>query len=107
LLDLLREFRLAKKLDCLELASVDLKMKTYDQHLRDELRDALLPLAAACPASEANPEDCPLHMVRKLNPAQQFQWFDALSEPGLAYLAAYHQVCLTTRLALTGDGRIR
>ena len=82
-------------------------MKNYEQHLREELRDELLPLAEVCPATESNPEDCPLHMVRKLNPAQQFQWFDALGEPGLAYLAAYHQVCLTTKLALNGDGSIR
>jgi len=102
-----REFRLAIKLDCLELASVDLKMKTYDQQLRDELRDELLPLAKACPATESNPEDCPLHIVRKLNPAGQFQWFDALGEPGLTYLAAYHQVCFTTRLALNGEESIR
>jgi hypothetical protein len=107
LLDLLRELRLAKKMNYPEPASVDLKMKSYEQQVREELRDALLPLAAACPAAESNPEDCPLHVVRKLNPAQQFQWFDALSEPGLAYLAAYHQVCLTTRLALNVDGNIR
>lgn len=81
-------------------------MKTFNQHLKEEFRDELLPLAEVCPVTESNPEDCPLYLVRKLNPLQRFQWFDALGENGLAYLASYHQICLTTKLALKADGNI-
>lgn len=78
-------------------------MNTLQQHLINELRDELLPLAEGCPVTESNPADCPLHLVRKLNPSQRYQWFDALGEHGLTYLASYHQVCLTKKLALNSD----
>jgi hypothetical protein len=82
-------------------------MKTISQSLKEELRDELLSLGEVCPVAQSNPEDCPLHLVRKFDPLQRFQWFDALGEHGLAYLASYHQVCLTAKLGLNSDGNIR
>jgi hypothetical protein len=85
-------------------------MKTLHQHLIEELRDELRPLARTCPVAEvfpsaaSNPEDCPLCAVRKLNQSQRFQWFDALTETDLDYLASYHQVCLTAKLHQTQIG---
>jgi hypothetical protein len=35
-----------------------------------------------------------------MDPAQRLQWFHALGEDGLGYLAAYHHVCLNSKLAL-------
>jgi hypothetical protein len=66
---------------------------------RSELRASLLALAAACPFDHSNPEDCPLFNFRKQNRWERGQWFHALAEDDLAYLAAYHQVCLTAKVA--------
>jgi hypothetical protein len=65
-----------------------------------ELRVGLFPLLEVCPVAGSNPEDCPFHLVRKMDPAQRLQWFHALGEDGLGYLAAYHHVCLNSKLAL-------
>jgi len=75
-------------------------MKTVSQRLREELRDGLLPLAELCPLQQLNPEDRPLYSVRKMNLLERFEWFDALSEQGLAALAAYHQNCLHAKSGL-------
>lgn len=81
-------------------------MNILTQHLNKELREALLPLAKDCPLEHCNPQDCPLYLVRKMKPRQRWQWFEALSEEGLTYLAAYHHVCLNTKLAATVSGTI-
>jgi hypothetical protein len=65
---------------------------------RSELRANLLALSEACPFDHSNPEDCPLFKLRKLKPRERVQWFNALDENDLAYLATYHQVCLTTKV---------
>ena len=51
-----------------------------------------------CPFDKSNPCDCPLSRVRELNPKDRVQWFKALSEEDLAYLASYHQVCLAIKV---------
>lgn len=63
----------------------------------DELRANLLKLAEACPFYHANPEDCPLFPLRKMEPSKRLQWLNSLSESDLAYLATYHRVCLRIR----------
>ena len=66
---------------------------------KNELRAILLQLSEACPFHLANPEDCPLFELRRMDPTKRLQWFDALSESDLAYLATYHQFCLRIKMA--------
>jgi hypothetical protein len=65
---------------------------------QDELRANLLELSEACPFDQTNPGDCPLFPLRKKKPAKRLQWLNALTENDLAYLAAYHRVCLTIKV---------
>ena len=55
-------------------------------------------LAPACPVDHCNPSDCPLFAVRQMKPKDRLQWLQALAETDLAYLAAYHHVCLATKV---------
>ena len=66
---------------------------------RKQLRADFLALSETCPFDHANPDDCPLHEVRKLKRPQRLKWLKALGEEDLTFLAAYHQVCLTTKVA--------
>ena len=72
--------------------------KTTGHHPKAKLSANLLSLTRICPVIEANPEDCPLHGLRKLKPQQRAQWLQALAESDLMYLAHYHHVCQFTRL---------
>ena len=62
------------------------------------LRDNLVALLEVCPFHRSNPEECPLFELRKMKPAQRLQWFDALAEDDLVYLATYHHICLSTKM---------
>ena len=64
----------------------------------NELRANLLELTEACPFHDANPEDCPLFLLRKMKPRNRLQWFNALTENDLVYLATYHRVCFATKV---------
>ena len=66
--------------------------------LKSELRANLVQLAEACPFHHANPEDCPLFPLRKVEPRKRLEWLNALSESDLAYLATYHRVCLRIKV---------
>ena len=66
---------------------------------KSELRANLLELAEACCYDRSNPEDCPLFLLRQKEPARRFDWVNALGESDLQFLAAYHHVCLTTKIA--------
>jgi len=63
-----------------------------------ELRANLLQLSEACPFHIANPEDCPLFPLRRMEPTKRLQWVNALSESDLADLATYHRVCLRIKV---------
>ena len=65
---------------------------------KEELRANLLELTEACPFHHANPEDCPLFLLRKMKLRERLKWFNALTENDLVYLATYHRVCFTTKL---------
>jgi len=67
------------------------------QH-RNALQADLLGLSEACPYDHCNPKDCPLFLVRRMPPRDRLRWFNGLGEADLIYLAAYHHVCLNTRL---------
>jgi hypothetical protein len=69
---------------------------------KTELVAAALSLMELCPVEDCNPDDCPLHNVRKLKPAQKYKWLSALNEDDLAYLLAYHDVCLHVKMGMTG-----
>ena len=75
-------------------------MTTASHQLKDELRASLFSLTEACPVDECNPKDCPLYLLRKMKRPQRLEWFNALSEDDLVYLASYHHICLKTKLAL-------
>jgi hypothetical protein len=79
---------------------------TISHPLKDELRADLLPLAEFCPVDESNSEDCPLHSVRKMKAQQRLQWFNALDEDELVYLATYHHICLNTKTAFKPDEKL-
>jgi hypothetical protein len=72
---------------------------TPSQRRKDELKANLISLTEACPVDKCNPEDCPLYRVRKMKPTERLLWFTALSEQDLTHLAAYHYICLNTKLA--------
>jgi len=76
---------------------------TVSQRGKDELRANLLSLTKICPVDECNPEDCPLYLLRKMEPMQRLQWFNALDEDDLAYLATYHHICMNIKVALRSD----
>ncbi len=73
-------------------------MNSMPDEQKKELRANLLELTEACPFHDANPEDCPLFRLRKMKPGERLEWFNALTEKDLAYLAAYHRVCFTTKV---------
>jgi len=81
----------------IELGMAKTKIKAIREQ-ESELRANLLQLSEACPFHLANPTDCPLFALRKMEPRKRLQWFNALSESDLAYLATYHRVCLTIRV---------
>jgi hypothetical protein len=68
------------------------------QERQDELQANLRELSDACPFHLANPKDCPLFPLRKMEPRKRLQWLNSLSESDLAYLATYHRVCLTVKV---------
>ena len=74
-------------------AATDLPQK------QEALRTNLLCLLETCPAELCNPGDCPLYALRNLKYSERLEWFNALSEADLAYLAAYHAVCFELKLA--------
>ena len=80
-------------------------MSSRPDQRRRELRASLLAVAETCPFHQSNPEDCPLFGVRKMTPPKRRQWFNALSEEDLAYLATYHHVCLTEKVTSPSAGQ--
>jgi hypothetical protein len=77
---------------------MDHKHKTYR---KAELITAVLSLMEFCPVEDCNPDDCPLYNVRKLKHPQRNKWLSALGEDDLAYLLAYHDVCLNLKMGIT------
>ena len=68
---------------------------TTAANCREELlREQLVSLAVCCPHTRSNPSVCPLHEVRKLEPAAILDWLDGLSAEQRDYLMLYHQCCL-------------
>jgi hypothetical protein len=78
-------------------------LKTVSQRGKGELRANLLSLTETCPVDECNPEDCPLYLLRKMKPQQRLQWFNALDEDDLVYLATYHHICMDIKVALKSN----
>jgi hypothetical protein len=64
---------------------------------KNQLRADLLELAKACPFHRSKPEDCPLAALRKMKSTERLQWFNALAEDDLLYLATYHRVCFAIK----------
>ncbi len=79
-------------------------LATKSQQRKDELRASLFPLVEICPVEECNPEECPLYLLRKKKYTERLEWINALSEQDLAFLAAYHDVCLNVKLSEASAG---
>jgi hypothetical protein len=62
----------------------------------DRLREQLVALAVECPYMESDPSGCPLHEVRKPEPAAIIDWLDKLNSEEKDFLTQYHQCCLMT-----------
>jgi len=73
-------------------------MNSSPHRRENELRANLLGLAKDCPFHQSNPEDCPLFSLRRMKPTKRRQWFRALSEADLRYLATYHHICLRIKM---------
>ena len=71
-------------------------MKPKTERQRDELLAQVLSLSQFCPFHRCNPPDCPLFAVRQLKRAERVKWLGALKSSDLAYLIAYHSICLAT-----------
>lgn len=63
-----------------------------------QLRAELMELIHGCPVDLCNPEVCPLFHLRQMNYNRRIEWFNALSQEDLEYLAAYHHVCMKHKL---------
>ncbi len=81
----------------IELGMARKKIKAIREQ-KHELRANLLQLSEACPFHLANPEDCPLFQLRRMEPTKRLQWINALTESDLADLATYHRVCLRIKV---------
>lgn len=75
-------------------------VKIFTEQVRSELRDTILDLAMNCPVEYCNPDDCPLFRVRQLDLPARLVWFRSLTDEDLAYLHAYHCVCMRNKLGL-------
>jgi hypothetical protein len=73
-------------------------MRSMPQREKNKLRDNLVELVKACPVDQSNPDDCPLYPLRRMRPTRRLHWFNTLTEDDLAYLASYHQICLTVKV---------
>lgn len=62
------------------------------------LRARLAALTQSCPVDQSNPIDCPLYALRHMPEKDRQQWFHALSEDDLQYLADYHHLCSQFRI---------
>jgi len=61
---------------------------------REQLASNVLQLTLGCPHDQCNPCFCPLHEIRKLEPAQRADWVRMLTAEDLEYLTTYHEICL-------------
>lgn len=73
-------------------------MDKISKQKRSELQDNVLSLAMTCPMEQCNPSNCPLFQVRQMELRKRLQWFKALTDEDLAYLNAYHYVCMKIKL---------
>ena len=73
-------------------------MRKLSDEQKAELRASILELAECCPVTQCNPKDCPLFSLRKMAKRKRLRLLKALTEDDLAFLAAYHHICLTTKV---------
>lgn len=64
----------------------------------EALREELLELAKDCPLEDGNPEDCILHHVRHMSPAQRLDWVRSLSPDTMSFLLFYHHISIDCKL---------
>ena len=64
----------------------------------DKKRQELLTLLEKCPVNEDNPQDCPLHSVRKNDTQAQLEWVTELSDTELSGVFSYHNTCYSRKI---------
>jgi len=64
------------------------------------LHKQVFDLSVCCPFDRSNPDNCPLHTVRKMGVMERFEWLHGLSGPRLLDILAYHQRCLMRKKAM-------
>lgn len=75
-------------------------------HDTDWLREQIIVLTAGCPHTKSNPPACPLHEVRKLEPAAIVAWMDGLNSNEKEFLMMYHQCCLVINRERDADRQV-
>ena len=78
-------------------------MAKISHPLKNELRANLRSLVEFCPVDKSNPKDCPLYLLRQMEPPRRLELFNALNEDDLVYLATYHHVCMNIKVTLKSD----
>ncbi len=58
------------------------------------MRIQMVGLLSACPFSQDNPSECPLHTVRELSYQQRIEWLNTLPDEAIEYLLEHHRSCL-------------
>jgi len=68
------------------------------QSRSDLLRASLISLTSAAQGLNAIPRTARCSGSEKMKPSARLQWFQALTEEDLDFLAAYHHVCMNVKL---------
>lgn len=64
-------------------------------------RQQLIGLAISCPYEEANPQECPLHDLRKLPLEARYTTINAMNEQEVERIIQFHGICSECRRAQT------
>ena len=74
----------------------------YSQSLIEEARNAMHGRMLRCPLEE-NPEDCPLHEIRKWPMEERIAWLDSKSDIEVLQLYHEHTNCLMYKLSVRNE----
>lgn len=54
-------------------------------------------LIVSCPISQDNPDDCPLHAVRRLPLHERYHWLESLKPEQMRNFLNQHAVCIVRK----------
>jgi len=73
--------------------------------LQSQLLSQVLGLSVACPFSQGNPCDCPLHEIRKSPFKTRMEWVKQLSEAEALHILEFHRGCLEQKEQRESDAK--